>query len=274
MDRRVTAFCASAALIGIVAAGYWRLSAPAPAPTEETALPTPPFPPRIAEGAAYEGCLATLTSDPASALSIAETLLAHGGGEGALHCQGLALIAIGQPAEGAAVLERLARQSSAPPMARALLLGQAVQARSMIGQADKAEDDATAALALAPDDADLFIMRAAAKGAMNRYTDAVNDLNQAILLDGTRYDALVARAAMRRRMNQLDLAQADVSRALALDADNADALLERGILRQRMGDAEGARRDWEHARGVDPNSTTADLAAQNLALLEAGPRER
>jgi len=38
-----------------------------------------------------------------------------------------------------------------------------------------------------------------------------------------------------------------------------------------MGDEAGARADWEHARVVDPNSTTADLAEQNLSLLEAGP---
>jgi hypothetical protein len=41
-----------------------------------------------------------------------------------------------------------------------------------------------------------------------------------------------------------------------------------------MGDAAGARADWEHARGVDPNSTTADLAQQNLSLLEAGPQRQ
>jgi len=75
-------------------------------------------------------------------------------------------------------------------------------------------------------------------------------------------------------LNELDLAQADVSRALALDPDDADALLERGILRERMGDRPGARADWEHARVVDPNSTTADLAQQNLSLLEAGPERR
>ena len=66
----------------------------------------------------------------------------------------------------------------------------------------------------------------------------------------------------------------DVTEALTLDPDNADALLERGILRQRMGDASGARTDWERARGIDPNSTTADLAQQNLSLLEAGPPAR
>ncbi len=274
MDRRLTAFCASVALIGALAAGYWWMTLSTASLPDEAPLPVPPFPPRIAEGATYEGCLATLASDPASALSIAEAWQATGGGDGAQHCHGLALIAVGKPADGAAMLEQLAQQGSAPVMGRALLLGQAVQARLMVGQADKAADDATAALALTPDDTDLFIMRAAAESIMNRYDDAVTDLNRAVLLDGTRSDALVARAVMRRRMNKLDLAQADVSRALVLDPDNADALLERGILRQRMGDAEGARSDWEHARGVDPNSTTADLAAQNLALLEAGPRER
>jgi regulator of sirC expression with transglutaminase-like and TPR domain len=70
------------------------------------------------------------------------------------------------------------------------------------------------------------------------------------------------------------LAQADVAQALTLDPDDADALLERGILRQRMGDSSGARTDWEHARGVDPNSTTADLAEQNLSLLDAGPQRQ
>ncbi len=109
---------------------------------------------------------------------------------------------------------------------------------------------------------------------MERPQDAVDDLSQALRLDASRADALVARAVIRRRMSQLDAAQADVTQALALDPVNADALLERGILRQRMGDANGARTDWERARGIDPNSTTADLAEQNLSLLEAGPRQR
>lgn len=274
MSRRLKAFCASIVLIGVVATGVWRLTATPEAVQPEAALPVPPFPPRITEGPAYESCLATLASDPASAVPIAEAWQADGGGDGAMHCRGLALIAVGQPAAGAGLLEQLARQSGAPVMGRALVLGQAVQARLMVAEADRAAADATDALALTPDDTDLFIMRASAEGMMNRYTDAVSDLNRALTLDRTRTDALVARAVMRRRMNQLDLAQADVSQALTLDPDNADALLERGILRQRMGDAEGARSDWEHARGVDPNSTTADLAAQNLALLEAGPRER
>jgi tetratricopeptide (TPR) repeat protein len=272
MSRRLMAFCASLVLVVAIAGAVWWLTA-SPPPVEEasTELPVPPFPPRIAEGSAYENCLDTLSSDPTGAVALAETWQADGGGDGAVHCRGLALIASGKPASGADVLEHLARQSSAPAMARASVLSQAAQARLMVAQADLAVTDASEALGLSPGDTELFIMRATAEGMLDRFGDAVDDLSAALRLDSKRPDALVLRAVMRRKLNQLDLAQADVSQALRLDPDDPDALLERGILRQRMGDAAGARADWEHARGVDPNSTTADLAEQNLSLLEAGP---
>nr|WP_294554229.1 hypothetical protein [uncultured Rhodopila sp.] len=262
-------------LMGGLAAG-WRWWPP-PADQQEDAtadLPLPPFPPRIAEGKDYETCLAALADDPAGAVAAAESLRASGGGDGAAHCQGLALIVTGKPEAGAVVLETLARGSEAPPMARAVVLGQAGQARLMVMQPDQAEVDASEALALSPADTELFIMRATAEAMLDRFQDAVNDLGAALQLDSSRADALVSRAVMHRRLNELDLAQADVTRALALDPDYADALLERGILRERMGDRAGARVDWERAKGADPNSTTADLAEQNLSLLEAGPERR
>jgi tetratricopeptide (TPR) repeat protein len=272
MFRRLTVFCASLVLAGGIAGDVWWRSAPHPPRAEASAdLPIPPFPPRIAEGSAYETCLDTLASDPTGAVALAETWQTDGGGDGAVHCHGLALIASGEPASGAEVLEQLARQSSAPAMARASVLSQATQARMMVAQADKAVEDATQALSLSPGDTELLIMRATAEGTLGRFEDAVDDVSQALRQDARRPDALVLRAVMRRKLNQLDLAQADVGRALALDPDDPDALLERGILRQRMGDPAGARADWERARGVDPNSTTADLAQQDLSLLEAGP---
>lgn len=272
MFRRPIAVCASLVLLGCGGATAWWL-APASAPPETalTELPVPPFPPRVTEGSTYETCLATLAGDPVSAVTMAETWQADGGGDGALHCRGLALIAVGKPADGAALLEQLSQQSNAPPMARATVLGQAAQARLMIARADLAAADASLALTLSPADTELLIMRATAEGMRGRFTEAVEDLTAALRLDAGRPDALMLRAVMRRKLNQFDLAQADVSRALTQDPDDADALLERGILRQRAGDWAGARADWEHARGADPNSTTADLAEQNLSLLEAGP---
>jgi tetratricopeptide (TPR) repeat protein len=260
---------------GVALAGWWFWTGSPGLPEEAVAdLPLPPFPPRIAEGKDYETCLAALAADPAGAIAMADTWLASGGGDGAAHCQGLALIVTGKPEAGAAALEELARRSDAPPMARALVLGQAGQARLMVAQPDKAAADASEALVLSPADTELFIMRASAEGMLEHFQDAVQDLGAALQLDANRADALVSRAVMHRRLEELDLAQADVTRALALDPDYADALLERGILRERTGDRAGARADWEHARLVDPNSTTADLAEQNLSLLEAGPERR
>jgi tetratricopeptide (TPR) repeat protein len=275
MSRRLAALCLSIGVLGgaAVAAWWWQAS-PAPQDDAVADLPLPPFPPRITEGKDYESCLAALADDPAGAMAMADTWLANGGGDGAAHCQGLALIVTGKPEAGAAALEHLGATSVAPPMARALVLGQAGQARLMIAQPDKALADASLALTLSPADTDLFIMRATAEGLLDRFRDAITDLSDALQLDASRADTLVSRAVMHRQLNELDLAQADVARVLAKDPDNPDALLERGILRQRMGDRAGARTDWQHARDVDPNSTTADLAEQNLSLLEAGPERR
>ena len=82
------------------------------------------------------------------------------------------------------------------------------------------------------------------------------------------------RGAARRHLGRLALAQDDVDRALALDPGDAEALLERGILRQRRNDADGARADWERTIALAPDGQAADLAQQNLALLEAGPERR
>jgi tetratricopeptide (TPR) repeat protein len=261
-------------MLVVVVAGLVQLLSPSQreAVAEEAAnLPVPPFPPRIAEGDAYESCLATLANDPISAVSIAEAWQASGGGDAALHCRGLALIAVGKPAEGAALLEQLAASGNAAPLALASVLGQAGQARLMVAQADKAAEDTTKALRLSPDNADLLLMRATALSAGGKRAEAVDDTSAALRIDGQRIGALVQRAVLRRELGQLDLAQADIDRAMALDPDDADALLERGILRQRMGNIAGARADWERVRIVNPDSTTADLAAQDLSLLEAGP---
>jgi tetratricopeptide (TPR) repeat protein len=276
MSRRLIAVCASIVLAGGVAGGWWLSASPANEAVVD--LPVPPFPPRIAEGDTYESCLAMLADDPTGAIALAETWQASGGGDGALHCRGLALIGLGKPTAGAEVLEQMAGRSGAAALGRARVLGQAAQARLMVADEDpaaagKAVEDASQALGLSPADTELLIMRAAAEGLLGRFADAVDDLSEALRMDAARPDALVLRAVMRRKLGQLDRAQADISQALTLEPDDADALLERGILRQRMGDAAGAKADWEHAVGVDPNSTTADLAEQNLSLLEAGPKQ-
>jgi tetratricopeptide (TPR) repeat protein len=238
------------------------------------ALPVPPFPPRNAEGDQYDKCMTMIADDPQGAEAIAASWQTSGGGEAAIHCQALASIAAGKPEAGAKLLEDLAHSGKVEGLAPAILLGQAAEARLMVEQAEPALQDTTEALAIRPDDPDLLISRASANDALDRDDDAAADLTHALQADPSRGDALVLRASLRRRMDQPAEALADITRALALDPENAEALLERGIQRQETGDLAGARQDWTHAQKADPNSEAAELAAQNLALLDAGPAQK
>ncbi len=263
--------------LGLAVAGGVTWWEQAPAESEAAAdddLPVPPVPPRIAEGEDYDKCLSMLTGDPSGAFTFADTWQTAGGGDGAIHCRALAEIELGDPEEGAALLDKLGAKSKAAPAARAAILGQAGQAWMMASSPQQAHDSASNALALTADDPDLLIDRAIASSSLERYTEADDDLTRALDIDPRRGDALVLRAAARRHRGQLDLASQDVGRALDLDPEDPDAFLERGILRQRRGDPAGARKDWEKAVALSPDSATGDLAQQNLALLEAGPDRR
>ncbi len=237
-------------------------------------LPIPPVPPRIAEGADYEKCLSMLTNDPSGAQTFAEAWEATGGGDGATHCLALSTIALGEPDKGAGMLEDLASKSHGSDASRATIYGQADQAWLMASEPERAFGAATLALSLSPDDPDLLVDRAVSEGLLEHYQDSIDDLTHALDVDPRRADAYVYRGSAWRHMGRLELAQDDIARALLLDPDRPEALLESGILRQRRNDPRGARHDWERAISLAPDSATADLAQQNLALLEAGPSQR
>ena len=277
--RALIVVAIAALLLAGAAGGAWLLWQ---TPTEDIdaddsdgdALPVPPVPPRIAQGDDYERCLAMLGTDPDGAQALAETWQTAGGGDGAEHCLALARVALGDVDEGAEMLEHLAAGSHGTAVARAAIYQQAAQARLMAADAPRAFEDAGHAVQLSPDDPDLLIERANAAESLDRWQDAADDLTRALALDAKRPDALVLRGSALRHLGRDDMAADDVERALALDPDNAEALLERGILRQRHADASGARDDWQKAIELAPDTPTADLAEQNLALLEAGPQRQ
>jgi tetratricopeptide (TPR) repeat protein len=279
MSSRAAIFAGAALLAAVAGGGLWYGRSPAPAEPMEAAdpsepLPIPPVPPRLAQGEEYEQCLAMLNSDPTGAAAMADAWAKKGGGDGATHCLALSRIAQGDPAGGAEMLQALAGSSHGATAARATIYAQATQAWMIAGDINHAFGSATLALALSPDDADLLLDRATAAGNLERYQDAIDDLTHALDVDPTRADVLTLRAAAWRHFGQLELAQDDVDRALAIDPDSPEALLERGILRQRHNDRAGARTDWERAIDLAPDSPTADLAEQNIALLDAGPDRR
>jgi tetratricopeptide (TPR) repeat protein len=247
-------------------------SAESPAPEDD--LPLPPELPRLASGADYETCLALTQSDPDAARSFAEAWEKNGGGEGARHCLALALLADGEAASAAERLETLARNSQANLAARIAVFSQAVEAWNVAGQPARAYAAATMGLTVAPNDADLLIDRALALGALGRFRDALPDLEQVGRQQPNRVDAWVLRGTALRHLDRLAEAEAAVTQSLTLDPENPEGLLERGILKQMRGDLAGARHDWEQVLQLAPDSPAADLAAQNLALNEAGPQRR
>ena len=255
--------------------GWWWLTSEQPSSeTELPILPTPPLPWRISQAPEYELCLATLTEEPSQAIALAESWKARGGGDAATHCEALAQVASGNPSSGATLLETIALGPTTEPTVRATALSQAVQARLLAKQPARALELASEALRLTPASPDLLIQRATAAKALGRRDLAIEDLTKALSLDPTRADILVLRASVLRALGRLDPAAKDLEQAISLAADDPEILLERGILRQRMGNVTGARADWNRILELDPDSEAADLAEQNLALLEAGPPRR
>lgn len=264
---------------GSAGAAWWAGLLPGAAASEEQPdpgedLPVPPVPPRIAEGDDYEHCLAMVNDDPDGANAFADAWEATGGGDAALHCHGLAQVALGNAEDGAGMLEKLAGASKAPPLARAAVWGQAAEAWMIDGDPTRAYAADTQALILSPDDPDLLIDRSVAAANIDNFASAVDDLTHALEVDPRRADALVLRGAAWRHLDHPEKETDDIDRAFAIDPENPEAFLERGILRQHAGDVAGARDDWEQATSLAPDTPTADLAQQNLALLEAGPDRR
>ena len=238
---------------------------------EEGPIPLPPAPPRIAEGSDYDKCLDMIGDDPQSAVNFAEAWEEKSGGDPATHCRGLALVALGEPEAAASVLERLAASSQGTALARATLYAQAAQSRLVADDAAHAFDDSTRALALDPGNADIRLDRAMAAFLLDRNQLAIDDTTRALDLDPRRPDAYTLRATAWRRVERWELAGDDINRALILDPDLPDALLERGIIRQHNRDLRGARMDWMRVAGLAKGTPLADLAEQNLDLLDAGP---
>ncbi len=219
-------------------------------------------------------CLALLADDPAAALDYARDWSRRGGGSDAAQCAALSTLAVGDPADAAASLDGLAGEPGLRPMLRAALADQAAQAWMLAARPDRALLAARVASGLAPDDPDLLVDRARAANAAGQPTEAVTVLGAMLAAHPARADALVVRAGAYRALGRLAQAHADVEAACAAAPDAPDALLERGVVRERLGDLDGARQDWTRILSVSPDAREADLAQQDLALLDAGPEAR
>ncbi|MBB2202939.1 tetratricopeptide repeat protein [Gluconacetobacter tumulisoli] len=215
-------------------------------------------------------CLARLPDDPDGARDYAAAWAGRGGGAEAARCGALALVALGDPGDAAIVLDGLAH-APGDPAARADIADEAARAWQADGDPARAFDSAGYGLGLRPGDPGLRIVRARAAVESGHAPQAIADLSPLPDTPDILTEALVVRASAYRRLGRIDLARADIDAAMRRAPQDVAALLERGIVRQRQGDMPGARSDWEQVMDLAPDSRQADMARQDLAVLEADP---
>ncbi|AQU88928.1 hypothetical protein B0W47_06855 [Komagataeibacter nataicola] len=282
----------------VLAAGLacGRACADEAAPVKEASPPiatpssTPPAP-AAPQGWDFSHCTATLADDPDGARDYAEDWYSHGGGLEAEQCAALAQMELGDVATAAATLDRLARvpdwpagppegrrgnrqavvETSASRLRRASVAEAAARAWQADDSPKQAFDSAIYGLTLAPDDPALKLVYARVAVELGQPQRAIDMLTPLPSAPAARDEALVARAGAWRKLGRIDQGMADINAALHDMPHNGAALLERGILYQRQGQMEQARADWLDVVKQAPDSDEADLARQDLALLETDP---
>ncbi|HEX4534755.1 MAG TPA: hypothetical protein VH000_11030, partial [Rhizomicrobium sp.] len=219
----------------------------------------------------YDRCLTLVGSNASAAFSQASTWESAGGGAAAIHCEALALVSLRRYGEAATKLDTLGRSTKADATTRAAILDQAGNAWLLTKSASNAEASFTAALALAPRNADMLVDRARSRALAHNWSGADADLTSALAVVPTSAEVLVLRASARHALGQKAQARADIDRALDLRPGYAEALVERGALKQEAGDSIGAKADWQQVISSSPNTGAADSARAYLQNVQTTP---
>jgi len=224
--------------------------------------------PAMAEDITYSDCVAMVDRSPQTAERKAAEWQTHGGGGSAMHCHALALFALKRYGDAARVLDALGSNREVPREDRASLFAQAGSAWLLANKPRDAVQSLSAALTNAPADASILADRARARGLLRDWSGAEADLSAVIAQDANRADLLVLRASARWAMNKKTDAASDIVRALEVYPDYPPALVERGKMKYSAGDSNGARKDWQKAASSGHGETAAE-AKRFLADLQA-----
>lgn len=226
-------------------------------------------PAKPAEPHSYEACVALTDREPVKALAYARDWKAAAGGNAALHCEALALSALGELDEAAARFQELAdAMTDAPAETRAEIYGQAGSAWAVAGNLAKARAAYDAAIELLPGVPELYLGRAQVRALEKDWDGVRKDAGEALAESPSLAAALTLRATALRNLGHPKAALADVERAVSLAPHNLDALLERGRMRAETGNLSGAKADWmtvvRFAKQTGRASDPAAAAAQAL----------
>lgn len=180
-------------------------------------------------------CLEKIDSDAEGAYQDGLTWLATGNRPAARQCTALALIALGQEAEGAARLEELANAPDAGTLEeRGIYLVQSGNAWLMAGMPDAAVVTLTNAMKLRPTDGQLFTDRARAYVLLQKWNEAKKDLDDAIRLSAGDAETYRLRGYALLKLSELQDAWEDVSTAMKLAPKDVNVLVLRGDVREAM----------------------------------------
>lgn len=182
-----------------------------------------------------EHCLDQIDKDAEIAYQDGLTWLSKGNRPAARQCTALALIALGQEAEGASRLEELANAPDAGGIEeRGVYLTQSGNAWLMAGMPEEAIVTLTNAMKLRPSDGELFKDRSRAHVMLKHWKEAASDLDNAIQLSAADAEAYRLRGYALMKQNQLEEAWQNVVTAQRLAPKDVNVLLLRGDVREAM----------------------------------------
>jgi len=180
-------------------------------------------------------CYDRIDRDPEGAYQDGLTWLSLGNRPAARHCTALALIALGQEAEGAARLEELANAPDAGGIEeRGVYLVQSGNAWLLAGMPTEAIVTLTNAMKLRPSDSELYKDRARAYVLQKKWAEAAKDLDTSIAMAAGDAEAYRLRGLARLKLNRLSDAWTDVDAAMKLAPADVKVLVLRGDVREAM----------------------------------------
>lgn len=185
--------------------------------------------------AKHQTCLESIADDADEAFEDALQWRTEGGGRRANHCIAMALFALGHEEEAARRLEAIAEApDGGTSEMRAGYYAEATQMWLDAGDGAGAYRAANKGLQRAPEDAELYILRARAYAVLEKWEFAQIDLDNALTLAPDNPHALRYRAHTKLEQGDLDGAKADIDRSTEIDIRNIDTLLLRGQINEAI----------------------------------------
>lgn len=180
-------------------------------------------------------CMQKIDTAPQEAYDYGLAWIGMGARPMAKQCTALALIALGQEAEGASRLEQLANDKDGGSLEqRGVLLAQAGNAWLLAKMPDAAIVTLTNAMKLRPEDGELKKDRARAYVMLAKWKEAGADLDIAVERAPGDVEALRLRAYSLYKMGRLQDAWIDVEEALKHAPKDTQTALLRGDIREAM----------------------------------------